>query len=231
MFPFQNINRDDLLRTADELENVMLIRDALSQCGFSVSETKFEAISVAIQYLKTEKAFTVGNKTFLDCLGCRGEGSMYAIAFGFGNLLSIEVTKKTLKQGQRLVEIIAPQIGGKLDLSQITFETGGFNQFDVNGFDCIFMDVTIFRSTLIDESTLIAKFLEYCSMANVGSFFILVTTVPTINLHDYCDYSGRFRLLLDASVGTKVTEEERQGLGTVGIFEVVEDVQTEDNEL
>ena len=81
--------------------------------------------------------------------------------------------------------------------------------------------MTLFRSTLMDEGTLVSWFLDYGASAKVGSFLVMVTTATSMNLNDYYDCPvGRFHLLLDADIGLKAVEGERHGSATVNIYEI-----------
>lgn len=223
MFPFQDVDKKSLEKTTEALDAVMRVREYLTQFDKSPSETKFEAIALAVEYLKTNKSFNVAHKTFIDCLGSNGEGALYALAFGFSRVISVEVTKKTKAEGRRLVERLQPLFKREsLHLSHLVFEKCFFNELDVNEFDCLFIDFTFFRSTLMDEGTLISWFLDYCASAKSGSFLVMVTSATSINLNDYYDCPvGRFQLLLDADIGLKAVEGERHGSATVNIYEII----------
>ena len=223
MFPFQDVNKKDLEKTTEALDSVMRVREFLTQYDKSPSETKFEAIALAVEYLKTNKSFNVTKKTFVDCLGSYGEGALYALAFGFSRVISVELTKKTKAEGQRLIDHLKPLFKGEsLHLSKLEFEKCFFNELDVNEFDCLVIDFTLFRTTLMDEGTLVSWFLDYCASAKTGSFLVMVTTASSMNLNDYYDCPvGRFHLLLDADIGLKAVEGERQGSATVNIYEII----------
>jgi hypothetical protein len=228
MFPFHDVNRADLARTTDTVEAVMRVRDVLSHhYQLTVSPARFEAVSIAVEYLKTNHALDASSKVFLDCLGSRGEAAIYASAFGFARVVSVELTKKTLAQGTRLLENLKstfPDMQAALDC--VTLGGGFFRQHAVEGFDVIFLDVTCFRSTLMDEAALLGLFLDYCAAAKPGSYVVLVTTASALHLTDYYNCVGPdtgpypFHLLLDADVGILSGEGERQGSATVSIYVV-----------
>ena len=236
MFPFIDVNRADMARTADTIESVMRVRDVLAgHYQLIVSAARFEAVSLAVEYLKTNHALDASSKVFVDCLGSRGEAAIYASSFGFGRVVSVELTKKTLAQGTRLLEnlrVSFPEFA--VALAGVALDGGFFRQHPVESFDVLFLDVTCFRSTLMDEAALLGHFLDYSATAKAGSYVVLVTTAPALHLADYydCPETAKFpfRLLLEADVGTLSGEGERQGSATVGIYVVNQGKGPEEDE-
>jgi hypothetical protein len=210
MFPFSDINRGDLAKYSDSIENMLRMQEMIHPY-ISINENDFqksssttelskptcidrekikgyllEAIAFSLQFLRQEKKFNFKDSCFIDCLGYGGEACLYAQPFGFKSLSSVEFNSYSFKIGTNRINQLATAFPLRFQEDGIKLGKGLFleDYFPTN-FRCFFLDTTILRSSMLDESILINRFLQFCNNALPGSFCILITIASSISLSDY----------------------------------------------
>jgi hypothetical protein len=210
MFPFSDINRSDVAEYSNSIEDMLSIQEMIhpyitvneNDVQKSSSTTELftppcidlekikgyllEAIAFSLQFLRQEKKFNFNDSRFIDCLGYGGEACLYAQPFGFKSLTSVEFNKYSFQIGTDQIDQLA--IASPTIFQEVRIKFGKelfLENYSPTDFRCFFLDTTILRSSMLDESILINRFLQFCNNALPGSFFILITVASSISLSDY----------------------------------------------
>lgn len=231
MFPFIDINRKDLVEYSNHIEKILCISDVIHPCInvdrndihrhssltsnpmpilTDQAKTKgylLEAIAFSLQFLKQEKNVSFEDNHFIDCLGNGGEACLYAQIFGFESLLSVELNSSSFERGKNRLDQLVVAYPGIYQEDKISLVRGSFlENYCAADFKFLFLDTTILRSSMLDESILINRFLQFCTTALLGSFFILVTVTSSINLSDYYPHGEEiFRHEFSSEIGEDAT--------------------------
>ena len=205
MFPFIDVKKDDVLLLSETIKEAFDVQDCVHQIRGKRNNNTFSAITTGLNYLR-QLNFNFNNKQFIDCLGNGSEACLYANVFGFKSSLSVEINNASYYEGLRLIDSICSQPSVKCG-DKITATVGSFlDVCDPAEFSCLFLDATILRSSMLDESFMINRFLQFCEQSQHGSFVLLLTVTKAINLSDYLELAEeKFVRLIDFPIGDDVT--------------------------
>jgi hypothetical protein len=204
MFPFSDINRNDVVECSDCIEDMLRIQNVIHPLNINGNDqVKVRVVAFSLQFLKQEKNFGFKNSHFIDCLGYGCEACLYAQIFGFKSLSSVEFNSESFQIGSNWMNQLATTCPMIFQEDRIKLGRGLFlDDYSATNFRCFYLDTTLLRSSILDESILINRFLQFCSNAVSGSFFILVTIASSISLSDYYPHGEEiFRHEFSSDIG------------------------------
>ena len=208
MFPFIDVKTDAIQLLSGTIERVLRIKESIgASLACEIKGNTLDAVSTALNFLRQQR-FRFDDKEFIDCFGNGGEACLYAQVFGFKGLLSVEINSATYERGMRLMnELPAEAPGSSSHRGRISIKIGSFlDDYDSADFDCLFLDATSLRSSMLDEAYLINHFLQFSQHTLHGSYIVLVTVTKTVKLSDYLESANEmFVKLMEFPIGDETS--------------------------
>jgi len=182
-YPYTFLSLKALQSTADSIERVYKI-EALTGGSFGEGVVKpktMDAVILACRYLEGTGDLRFEHSTFVDCLGSGGETALYASAFNFGHILSIEITEEKKAAARKLISNIE---GLPALCTIIVGLVHDYFPFDAQVY---YYDVTRVCDgvSCADEGLLIDKIFSLCKRAQVGSYLVLLSNIEVEAIDDF----------------------------------------------
>lgn len=169
-YPMNHLQLKELKETTSSVERVYFIQ---SLTGAGQSRT-MEAVILSLRYLGDTERVEFFRCSFVDLMAMQGEALLYASAFGFPRLITLELSEKSKLEATRIIR----QIPGLAERSTILI---GSVQ-DHFPCDCgvYYMDCTriVNSRKMGDEGLLVNLIFALFRTLHPGAFLVLLTTMP-----------------------------------------------------
>lgn len=169
-YPYNYLHLVDLKDTSASVERVYTIQEFT---GSEQSKT-MEAVILSLRYLENTEHQTLNRCIFIDLMAQCGEAVLYASAFGFSRLITLELSEDSKSEAIRIIGQI-PLLSEK-----VTVLIGSFHDYfpcDAQVYYCDLCRVVNPRG-MMDEGVLVNKLFSLFENLLPGVFLILITWMP-----------------------------------------------------
>jgi len=197
-YPFNYLELKDLQDTATSVERVYMIQ---SLTGIEKSKT-MESVILACRYLEDTEHQNLKHSIFIDLMAEGAEAVLYASAFEFERLITLELSEKSKSDAIRTIS----RIPGLKERSTVL--CGSFHDYFFCDAQVMYMDCCrIINPRLFgDEGVLVNKIFTLYRTLLPGAFLVLITFMADFDAGR--DFQAPWmKLLLKATVGHGTAEE------------------------
>jgi len=195
MFPYLDVKQKEVTDFADTVYKVAQAERIVTH---KKSKRTVEAITVTMRFLEQNEGFVFRHAGFCECMGFAAEACVYASAFGFKTLESIELCEASTKLGYCYLRMMGEKEAASFSSAVSRFQERMGIHCEVNYFDTIHLGD-------LDEGILIQAYLDSCKRILPGSYAILVTKHPGFKLSSYnIDY---LKIILPTTVAATHDDE------------------------
>jgi len=190
-YPFNYLQLKDLKDTTASVERVYKIQQIT---GAEESKT-MESIILSLRYLEDTEKQNLKNCLFFDLMGFGAESVLYASAFGFERLITLELSERSKSDAIRFIR----QVPGLYE--RCTVLVGSFHDYFPCDAQVYYMDCgrVIDRRRMGDEGVLVNKIFALFGTLLPGAFLILLTNMTHFDVTD--DFKAPWmKILLKATV-------------------------------
>jgi hypothetical protein len=190
-FPFNNFESTKVNDLSVTAERNFLIQDIIYRVGNEY--TSFDAVMVGLRFLQFEVKLDFRIMKFLDCMGKKSSNSYYASSFGFKNCSSIESYLDDYNEAIKIskeilaIEKIGNKQNEKINSTKFKLYHGTMQDYFQHDANIIFIDVSVFQDTMIDEVTILSLLFKLCTNVLPGVFLIVVSSMTDLNSSSLLD--------------------------------------------
>jgi hypothetical protein len=184
-YPFNHVQRSDVARFADTIEEMYIMKEKIAYEGEDSSV--LQIVLIAMRFLIDNCRFPMAGKLFVDLMSNNPcEACLYASCFPFSELMSVELSDEHACRARILVKSVL----GEHRRQTVNICVGSLKDyFPLEGHCVYYLDCSRVLSTgMADEGTIICLFFSLMMNVLPGTYGILVSSQPNfVNPRD--DYS------------------------------------------
>lgn len=211
LYPFNYLTLQEFETTASSIERVYHIEELTGRKEESSKSRTMEAVVLYCRYLEDQAHVALAAAVFVDCMGCGGETCLYASAFHFHKIISIELTERSKYTATRAISAI------KGLPRQCTVLCGTVKDYFPYDADVYYYDLLWVSNgrTWVDESVLIDSIFRLCEKVQTPVAYLALLTV-TNEIKAAKDYNApHMKLVMSTKVHFGQPDE-----ATIWIFQV-----------
>ena len=176
LYPFNYLTLQEFETTASSIERVYHIEELTGRKEETSKSRTMEAVVLFCRYLEDQAHVALQAAVFVDCMGCGGETCLYASAFHFKKIISIELTERSQYTAIRAISAI------KGLPRQCTILCGTVKDYFPYDADVYYYDLLWVSDgrTWVDESVLIDSIFRLCEGPNTSCIFGPLTVTNDI---------------------------------------------------
>jgi hypothetical protein len=106
LYPFNYLTLKEFESTASSIERVYHIEELTGRKEDTSKSRTMEAVVLYCRYLEDQAHVALTSAVFVDCMGNGGETCLYASAFHFQRMISIEITERSRYTANRAIRAI-----------------------------------------------------------------------------------------------------------------------------
>ena len=212
LYPFNYLTLQEFETTASSIERVYHIEELTGRKEETSKSRTMEAVVLYCRYLEDQAHVALKAATFVDCMGCGGETCLYASAFHFQKIISIEITERSKYTAIRAISAIK---GLPRQCMVLCGTVKDYFPYDADVYYYDLLWVSDGR-TWVDESVLIDGIFRLCEKVQTPVAYLALLTV-TSDIKAAKDYNApHMKLVMSTKVHFGQPDE-----ATIWLYQVV----------
>lgn len=212
LYPFNYLTLKEFETTATSIERVYQIEELTGKKSEEGKSRTMEAVVLYCRYLEDQAHVALTSAVFVDCMGYGGETCLYASAFHFQRIISIELTERSRYLANRGIR----SIEGLSRSCTILYGTvRDYFPYDADVYYYDLLWVSEARSW-VDEAVLIDQIFTLCAKVQTPVAYLALMTV-TNNIKADKDYQAPHMKLV---MSTKIHYGEPDEC-TIWLFQIL----------
>ena len=203
LYPFNYLTLKEFETTASSIERVYQIEELTGKKNESSKSRTMEAVVLYCRYLEDQAHVALTSCVFVDCMGFGGETCLYASAFHFERIISIELTERSRYLANRGVRSIE---GLSRSCTLLLGTVRDYFPYDADVYYYDLLWVSEARSW-VDEAVLIDQIFNLCSKVQTPVAYLALMTI-TNNIKADKDYQApHMKLVMSTKIHFGMPDE------------------------
>ena len=173
LYPFNYLTLKEFETTASSIERVYQIEELTGKKEETSKSRTMEAVVLYCRYLEDQAHVALTSAVFVDCMGHGGETCLYASAFHFQRIISIELTERSHYIANRAVRSIQGLIRSCTLLMGTVRDYFPYDA-DVYYYDLLWLSEA---RSWVDEAVLIDQIFRLCKKVATPVAYLALLTV------------------------------------------------------